>query len=722
MDNLLRQGFRLNEWQVLPLEGQLVGPAGVVHLEPKVMAVLVLLARTPGQLVEREVLIREVWGERTVSDEPLTRCIAVLRRALGDSPKNPKCIQTLPKRGYRLVAEVIAESDAQSVFDPAAGRASAADAKPPQDVSEQRSRQPAARIVLFAALGVSLAALVFVVGREYLSNSSPAPDGSIAVLPFENLSPDPENAFFADGIHDDLLSRLAKIDALTVISRTSVLEYRDSPKNLRQIGQELGVTAILEGGVRRAGNTIRINVDLIDAQTDKHLWVETYDRQLTAQNLFSIQSEMATSIAHALRAELLPAEVASLDEKPTQNTRAYDFYLNANDYFRRREEAAPLSLALELYQRAVDEDPQFALAWAALSRAHSHTYWTGADRTESRLRLAYDAVQRAFEIAPGLPEGRLALGQYWYRGFRDYERALEETEIAATGMPGNVEIAVARAEIHRRLGDWNNALAYYERAMTLDPRNPFPLWQRGLTFLAFRDYDAADQALARALELAPDDNRSNQFWVLVPFLRNGDVSRAQAVLDGPRPNWFDATYPLWWTAAVYQRDYEAALGQLNGWSRDASNLGIRFTPKASLYGVTYQLAGQPELAQPYFETARAQVARALEANPEDERLRIALGEALAGLGDRQGAEREAREAMRLMPTSEDAMRGPTTRRESALRVLLPAGAYDSVIAELDTYLAGPGQWSIEGLLPDPRLDPIRDDPRFQALVEKYRRR
>lgn len=271
LDNPVRKGFRLNEWQVHPIDGSLAGPQGAGHLEPKVMEVLVLLASHPGQLVEREFLIREIWGTRTVSDEPLTRCIAVLRRTFGDSPKHPKCIQTVPKRGYRLVADVHTVSGTLPLLPSAPGGAGA-----------------------HASF----------IGSQYPWHGAAVPDGSIAVLPFENLSPDANNTFLADGIQDDLLYQLARIDSIAVISRTSVLEYRGSPKNVRKIGQELCVAAIVEGGLRRTGDTVRVNVNLIDTQTDQHLWVETYDRQLKPENILATQREIATSIASSLQAEL----------------------------------------------------------------------------------------------------------------------------------------------------------------------------------------------------------------------------------------------------------------------------------------------------------------------------------------------------------------------------------------------------------------------------------
>ncbi len=539
--------------------------------------------------------------------------------------------------------------------------------------------------------------------RETLLNS-------IAVLPFENLSPDPDNAYFAAGIHDDLLTQLAKIGSLKVISRTSVLVYRDSPKNMREIGRELGVATILEGGVRRAGDTVRINVQLIDAQTDKHLWAETYDRQLTAQNVFAIQSEMATSIAGALQATLSPQEVARLNEVPTQSTRAYDFYLIGNDYFRRPDDPTSLPLALQMYERAGEEDPEFAPAFAAVSHAHSRFYWIGLDRTDSRLELAAEALQRAFDLAPDLPEAHLAAGEYYYRGFRDYDRALEEYLIAERGMPGSAELAVARAEIYRRLGQWDQALANWEQAIDLDPRNPLLFFQHAYTSVAFRDYAQAELYVNRTLEIGPDAPNAASLKANIPLYRDGD--HPTLLIEGR----------FWsWLAAIYKRDYGAELEYLDQWEIEIHSGGFFYIPKASLYGVTYQLAGQPELAEPHFQAARTQVEEALAANAEDPRLYIALGEVLAGLGERESAVRAARQAIALQPTSIDAIDGPNIQLDGIIRVFMPAGDYDAAIEELDAYLAAPGMWSIEGLLPDPRLDPIRDDPRFQALVEKYKR-
>jgi len=550
-----------------------------------------------------------------------------------------------------------------------------------------------------------------------------APNRSIAVLPFENLSPDPENAFFADGIHDDLLTQLAKISSLKVISRTSVLEYRNSPKNMRQIGEELGVATILEGGVRRAGNTIRFNAQLIDAETDEHLWAESYDRELTAKNIFAIQREMATSIAEALQATLSPEETARLAEVPTQNLKAYNFYLSGNDYIRRTDNLTAYSLAAQQYQHAVEEDPDFALAWAALARAHSGVYLFRVDPSESRREAARQAIERAFMLEATLPEAHLAMGFYQYHVFRDYQAALKEFAIAEAGMPGNSTVFLGQAYIYRRLGEFEHSAATMDRAIELDPRNLEQLWIQSFNYSALRNYAKADRYLDRALEIAPDTVFAYVAKVQIPLLRDGDVTLAKAAAANPPLNLGDSRQWLGWMAAIYERDYEAALAYLDEWEIDVfRGPGNYHTPIACFYGVTYRLVGQPDRAKDQFRIARMQVEEALATDPEDPLLLIALGEALAGLGEREAAIDAARQAMTLLPTSRDALSGSQNQLEAILRVLVPAGDLDSAIEQLDAFLAAPGYWSIEGLLPDPRLDPLRDDPRFVSLVEKYKRR
>ncbi|HEY5622422.1 MAG TPA: hypothetical protein VIV14_01590 [Gammaproteobacteria bacterium] len=590
-----------------------------------------------------------------------------------------------------------------------------------------RTTKPKANKLNYAIIAVLLLALAFVAFERYVPRTATeTPAGtadrrSIAVLPLENLSPDPDNAYFADGIHDDLLTQLSKIGALKVISRTSVMGYRDTDKNIRTIGGELGVATILEGGVRRAGDAVRINVQLIDAETDEHLWAETYDRQLSAENIFAIQREMATSIASALQAMLSPQETARLNELPTRNTQAYDFFLTGNEYFRRNDRIAGTPLAVQMYTRAVEEDPEFALAFAALSRAHSRMVWWGVDRSDSRRDMARDAVQRALELAPDLPEAHLAMGYYYYRCYRDYDNALAEFAVAELGMPGGMEIFEARSIIQRRLAQWEESLANLERAIELDPRNNVLPYEQALTYLLLDDTVRADEYFDRALELAPDDVTSYlDKFVLSSFYKNGDVAALNAAIENAPMQLGDLGRGSAVEAALYERRYDAALELLADFESDVYQDITWFSPPALMRGEIYDLSGQPELARPAYEIARAQVEAALETASEDPRLYVALGTALAGLGESEAAVRAARRAIELLPTSRDAFFGPGYQLGAAM-VLIAAGDHDAAFEELDAYFAAPRLWSIDALAPHPRVDPIRDDPRFQALIEKYGR-
>jgi len=576
------------------------------------------------------------------------------------------------------------------------------------------------RKIDFAIIGLLVLAVGFLVVDNYVLEEPPASfaagdySDSIAALPFANESAAAENAeFFANGIHDEVLTRLANIGSLKVISRTSVEEYRGTSKNLREIGRELGVAAILEGRVQRAGDMVRINVQLINATTDEHLWAEIYNRELTAQNILAIQSDIATSIADALESTLSPQAVARLDAVPTENTRAYDFYLSGREYQGRRGvDEASLSLAVQQFERAVEADPEFALAWTALSRSHSFMYFDGVDRGESRLDSAREAVERAFRLSPNLPEAHLARGYYYYHGLRDYDSALQEWAIAEQGMPGDSQLFEARAYVYRRIGDWDQALVNLERAIDLDPRNVGMLTTLSLSYESLRDYPRVQQIHERILELEPD----NRFILLrrprIRFQR-GDFTSVERALEieaggvdfGPRRS-------LWlWLAALHEQDYDAAVRILDEWEDNNED--------AYLHGITYYLAGMPDLATPHLEAVRADIETELEDDPDDPRLVAGLGEILGYMGDTEPALDLAHRGLELHRQTADAAAGPQTHVR-IIWALVAAGDYQTAVAELELYLSRPGRWSIEGLMIDPGLVPVRDDPRFLALLEKYR--
>jgi len=372
---------------------------------------------------------------------------------------------------------------------------------------DDETSQPAlSDMQTYGVLGGMFASAVIILYLIWPQTSPVVPvalDNSIAVLPFANDSIAEEDAeFFSVGMHDELLARLADISTLKVISRTSVMAYRDTTKNMRQIGEELGVVYLLEGRVQRAGDRLRIIIQLIDSTSDVHVWQDTYDRELTVENIFELQAEMATSIATELRQTLSPAMTARLNEQPTQNTRAYEFYLSGDQYLKRRQ----AEVAARQFERAIEEDPGFALAWAALSRAHTEIFWfeIGPDYLE-HLEKAREAAATAFELVPDLPEAHFAMGNYYMYGTREHEKSLAELAIAARGMPGSSDVQETIADVQGRIGDVEASIATTARAIELDPRNVRLLLQQAESYAHARDGVQFHRYLDRVLEIEPDN-------------------------------------------------------------------------------------------------------------------------------------------------------------------------------------------------------------------------
>src|SRR5262249_39371939 len=327
-------------------------------------------------------------------------------------------------------------------------------------------------------------------------------DKSIAVLPFENLSDEKENAYFADGIQDDVLTNLSKIGDLRVISRTSVMQYRGRPTNLREIGKALGVSNILEGSVRRSGNKVRVNVQLIDANSDEHLWANDYDREVEVTDVFAIQSDLAQQIANALKAKLSPAEESQMTRKPTENGEAYLAFVQAHDLSCAVEDFTKLKQSEQLYQRAIELDPNFALALARYSQLESwmqHTHDASSEHRERARALA----ERALQLQPDLPEAHLALGFSYYYGDNNYEAALKEFEIAQRALPNESEVYLAIGAIQRRQGKWAESTANLEKAAGLNPKDTWPLQNLAMNYQMLRDFDAANRTVDRALQINP---------------------------------------------------------------------------------------------------------------------------------------------------------------------------------------------------------------------------
>jgi TolB-like protein/Flp pilus assembly protein TadD len=543
---------------------------------------------------------------------------------------------------------------------------------------------------------------------------------SIAVLPFQSLSDEKENAYFADGVQDDILTNLSKIGDLKVISRMSVMSYRgDALRNAREIGKALGVATLLEGSVRRIGNRVRVNVQLINANNDEHIWAEDYDRDLT--DVFAIQTDLAQKIASALQAKLSPNEKARLDQRPTENSDAYLFFVQAHDYATRRDIFRDTSLkAIPLFEQAIKLDPKFALAFAGLSMAESWVYhWSNPVPTHrEKARLNADESLR---LQPNLPEGHLALGFSYYYGDRDYERALAEFEIAKRDLPNEAQAYFAIGAIQRRQGKWAESTANLEKAAALDPRNTEILSNLVFSYIALRNFEAADRTIDRVIAADPKSFQGAALKGFVAVKWKGDLSfTAKQFSSIPLQTDPDGlmTWAQVWLLTV-ERNFSEALAvaqKFPGETMFASTTAP--IPKAFVKGMIHLLQGDKVSAQPELEQARLVSEKLLREVPDDPARHAQHGLILATLGQKQEAITEGKRAVELLPESQDALDGPRAT-EGLAQIYAWTGESDEAFRLLDHLLVVPSGLTIPMLKIDPAWDPLRKDPRFQALIEKY---
>jgi serine/threonine-protein kinase len=580
--------------------------------------------------------------------------------------------------------------------------------------------RPGRRPVVLAALGAVVAAAVAVFGLAR-RGQPPASPHAIAVLPFQNLGA-AEDGYFTAGITEEITSRLAMLPNLAVISRTSADQYRGVDKPLKQIGRELGADYIREGSVRweklpGKASRVRVTPQLIRVSDDRHLWAGRYDE--TLEEVFTVQSRIAEQVATALDLALQPPHHAVLAAQPTSNLQAYDFYLRGNDFFNHAGDPDGLRNAEEMYTRATELDPSFALAFARLARSHIWQFHLFSDRTEQRLAQARHAADSAVTLQPDLPEAHLALGQIYYWGELDYEKALQEFRTALAGDPGNGDLAWARGLVERRLGQWSQAQVDLTRAVELDPRSLVKSMDLFELHLRRHDYLNAERYVNRALELEAG-SPAYIYKALLIVARDGDLAAAGTVLEDGMRRAGTESIAFW----VPQFDFGAALWRgMNDEMRTAvraltldrfaSDSGGYYLAKAR----TSRFDGDARTARAYFDSA----ARVLEprslARPDDPALHATLGLAYAGLGRREEAMREGRRAVELRPLEKDTWYGVDMVRNLAV-VYATLGEADSTVKQLRTLLSVPSWISVPLLLVDPTWDPVRRDPGFQALVKR----
>jgi TolB-like protein/Tfp pilus assembly protein PilF len=579
------------------------------------------------------------------------------------------------------------------------------------------------------AIGVVILGAIIVAGFFFLrrpgQSTSAIVDKSIAVLPFENLSEEKQNEYFADGVQDEILTDLAKIADLKVISRMSVMQYKSGvARNLRKIGEELGVAHVVEGSVQRATNKIRVNAQLLDARNDTHLWAQTYDRDLA--DVFAIQSEIAKAIADQLQAKLSPNEKKAIEQPPTTDLAAFDLYSRAKSILLTASFSVTgdpdLRKAIELLDEAVKRDPSFFDAYCQLAYAHGYFYGVWGDHTPARLALAEAAVQAATRLRPDAAETHLARAQYLYMGLRDYAGALAELEIARRALPNDPRVFEFTGFILRRRGQQEEGLQNLQRAVELDPRNFLTLQQIALSYQFLGRYAEAIAALDRALEIMPDNAETRADRGLFYLCWKADTRPLHQTIDAilaQGPGAIASAADTWFFCALAERDPAAAeralvaLGDNPCWGEGEINLSRSFGE-----GLLARMTKDEARARTAFEAARSQQEKIVQAQPDYSPALCVLGLIDAALGRKDLALDEGRRAIALTPVEKDVTNDSFVLQYFAITAAW-AGEKELALQQLKTGLRAPTasvMLSYGALKLHPLWDPLRGDPRFEKIV------
>jgi len=606
------------------------------------------------------------------------------------------------------------------------------DEVPPQEsIRRHTGRKLLALAAVAAAIAVGLYLVPFA-RRSWTSLNPdagpglPVPEKSIAVLPFSNLSAEQENAFFTDGIQDEILADLAKVADLKVISRTSVGAYKaDAPRNAREIGRQLAVAHLLEGSVQRTKSRIRVTAQLIDARTDEHQWAEHYDRDLS--DVFAIQTEIAQAITGQLEARLSAREKAAI-EPSTRNIGAFDLYLEAKELIKTFPDTEnwkeTLLKAVRLLDEAIARDPNFALAYCWRAIAHDDLYWNGLDRTPARLDLAQASVDRALALVPDLGEAHLAQALLYYHGKRDYTRAFQELALASRTLPNSAEVSYLAGTIARRQGRWDDSVKNLEKAYELDPLNQRIVNGLSVVYDLLRRYDDETALFDRAAAANPSSRNYAQMVHAQIELQRGDLSAARSFLSSLPPD-YDPNGQATWTRitlALYERDFDAAGKFLASWKQDTLVAGAgKVVPVSYWQGIIARASGDKTKATEAFTRARATIVSQLAKQPDDPNLLATLGLADAGLGRKEDALNEGRRATALRPLSEDAVDGAAMLSELAM-IYAWVGETSSAMDQLESLAKIPNGPYFGALKYDPAWDALRSEARFNAMLNELQPR
>jgi TolB-like protein/uncharacterized protein HemY len=579
---------------------------------------------------------------------------------------------------------------------------------------------------VLAAAGVIVCLLVaFIIMDGFNSDSkgfksSGNAEKSVMVLPFKNLSSDENNQYFADGITEDILNHLSRIGDLRVISRTTSERFRDSELSSTEIARRIGINYLIEGSVRKYGDKVRITVQLIDGKTDRHLWSENYDRKLA--DIFQIQSEIAQNIALELQAVITPSEKTLIEKVPTDNMEAYNYYLIGNNYYWRSYDKQDYSIAISMYSKAIELDPDFALAYIRLAISHTAMYWFHFDRSYERVAKAREAIDAAIILDPEIPETHMALGYYYYRCLLDYEKALEELSLAENKLRNNPECIFMKGSIYRRSGEWQAAMENFLQAYELNPGSSQIAQNIAATYFLLGEFTKSEEFFCKETLLNPTFVEPYYFKSLMYFKWKGNTVDARKTIKEALKYREAANNSLIFETMalmnLYEGQFQKAISFLQSKDIEAMENQFYYHHKSFHIANIYRMIGELDSARRYYNTARNVLEARLLDYSGDPRLYSALGKVYAGLGMKQKAIEFGKIGEEMMPITKEAYRG-IFRVEDLARIYVITGEYQAAIKQLDYLLSVPTTISVNLLLMDPNWKPLWNLPEFEILASNY---
>ena len=559
------------------------------------------------------------------------------------------------------------------------------------------------------ALGVVAGILIGTYGGDSFKSS--VDDKSIAVLPFDNYSTAEEDQYFSDGMTEVIIANLAKVKDLKVISRTSVMEYKNTTKKLKEIAKELGVAHILEGSIQRANGRVRVVGQLIDADTDEHIWAETYDKK--ESDIFELQSDVAIEIANALKTELTDEVKARISEKLTESTIAYEYYLKGNMYESDGHSKTNLLAAIAEYERAVSIDSDFAEAHAQLGKMHAHIKWYRHDLSQRRMDMSKEAIDRAMSLKANNAIVRIARGTYYYHGFRDYGKALADYTLARELAPGNISAIYRIGLIYRRLGDYEKAIENIEQAISLDPRSILMLQNLAGTYLSIRQYKNVESIVEKTDDFGSIQTRVNHGMTSL-YSSSGDASKVRKYLKNT-----EGYYGVKLRYNAILKDYNEINTILSKTTADAFTNIQFYYPRSYYLGIVSSGLGNKSEADKHFNKAITNLKKKINEYPNDPRFYSTLGLIYAKIGKNKEAIKFGLEATEVLPISKDAMFGTTAEKILSL-IYSTIGEKDKALEKIEYLSVIPSGFHYGELLSDPAFDSIRNEPRFQTALNNLK--